>query len=133
MKPALKRAYGRIRKDGAVGVDGVTREQFGQDLEGNLEDLHARLKSKRYRHQPIPGDPEDGAELPWDSKWHVTVEAVSGAREALTWSANRSTVTAPGRYRVDLEPGRDEVVEKPIVAVEPASYARVELPVRGVR
>ncbi len=51
--PALTRAYGRIRKDGAVGVDGVTKEQFGQDLEANLEDLHARLKSKRYRHQPI--------------------------------------------------------------------------------
>jgi group II intron reverse transcriptase/maturase len=51
--PALKRAYGRIRKSGAVGVDGVTKEQFGQDLEANLQDLHARLKSKRYRHQPI--------------------------------------------------------------------------------
>lgn len=51
--PALRRAYGRIRKDGAVGVDGVTKEEFGRDLEANLRDLHERLRSKRYRHQPI--------------------------------------------------------------------------------
>jgi len=51
--PALKRAYRRMRKDAAVGVDGVTKEQYGRDLERNLQDLHARLVSKRYRHQPI--------------------------------------------------------------------------------
>lgn len=51
--PALERAYGRMRKDAAVGVDGVTKEQYGQDLERNLRDLHARLVAKRYRHQPI--------------------------------------------------------------------------------
>jgi len=51
--PALARAYRRMRKDAAVGVDGVTKEQYGQDLEGNLRDLHARLVSKKYRHQPI--------------------------------------------------------------------------------
>ena len=50
---ALARAYDRMRKDAAVGVDGVTKEQYGQDLERNLQDLHERLKSKRYRHQPI--------------------------------------------------------------------------------
>ena len=51
--PALRRVYRRMRKDAAVGVDGVTKEQYGQDLESNLRDLHARLVSKRYRHQPI--------------------------------------------------------------------------------
>ena len=51
--PALMRAYRRMRKDAAVGVDGVTKEQYGQDLERNLRDLHERLVSKRYRHQPI--------------------------------------------------------------------------------
>jgi group II intron reverse transcriptase/maturase len=51
--PALERAYRRMRKDAAVGVDGVTKEQYGQDLEQNLQDLHARMKAKRYRHQPI--------------------------------------------------------------------------------
>jgi group II intron reverse transcriptase/maturase len=51
--PALERAYQRMRKDAAVGVDGVTKEQYGQALEANLQDLHARLVAKRYRHQPI--------------------------------------------------------------------------------
>ena len=57
--PALERAYHRSRKGRkrsfrvAVGGDGVTKEQYGQDLEVNLQDLHARLKANRYRHQPI--------------------------------------------------------------------------------
>ena len=51
--PALERAYDRQRKDAAVGVDGTTKEQYGQGLEERLRDLSERLKSKRYRHQPI--------------------------------------------------------------------------------
>ena len=51
--PALKRAYRRQRSEAAVGVDGVTKEQYGHNLEANLQDLHARLKAKQYRHQPI--------------------------------------------------------------------------------
>ena len=51
--PALERAYRRQRADAAVGMDGVTKEQYGQALEVNLQDLHARLKAQRYRHQPI--------------------------------------------------------------------------------
>ena len=50
---ALEAAYRSIRKDAAVGVDGVTKDQYGQDLERNLQDLYERLRSKRYRHQPI--------------------------------------------------------------------------------
>lgn len=50
---ALGRAYDRIRKDAAVGVDGITKEEYGQHLEENLRGLHERLKTMRYRHQPI--------------------------------------------------------------------------------
>lgn len=50
---ALMRAFRRIRKDAAHGVDGVTKEQYGQRLEDNLQALHGRMKAKRYRHQPI--------------------------------------------------------------------------------
>ena len=47
--PALTRAYRRARSDAAVGVDGVTKEQYGQELEANCQALHARLKAKQYR------------------------------------------------------------------------------------
>jgi RNA-directed DNA polymerase len=46
-------AYRRIRKDAAVGVDGVTKEQYGEHLEDNLRALHTRMRERRYRHQPI--------------------------------------------------------------------------------
>jgi len=52
-RPALERAHRRQRSDAAVGIDSVTKEQYGQALEVNLQDLHARLKAQRYRHQPI--------------------------------------------------------------------------------
>jgi len=51
--PALERAYHRMRPEAAVGVDGVTKERYGQDLERNLRDLHERLRAQQYRHQPI--------------------------------------------------------------------------------
>lgn len=51
--PALERAYQRLRNEAAVGVDGFTKEEYGQELGDKLRDLHERLKSKRYRHQPI--------------------------------------------------------------------------------
>jgi len=50
---ALKRAFGRLRKQAAKGVDGVTKEQYGEDLDGNVSKLHQQLKTKRYRHQPV--------------------------------------------------------------------------------
>ncbi len=50
---ALKRAFRRIRKGAAAGVDGITKEQYEQGLEGKLKDLHERLRTGRYRHQPI--------------------------------------------------------------------------------
>lgn len=51
--PALARAYHRLRKDAAVGVDGMTKEAYGNELDANLADLQERMRSKRYRHQPL--------------------------------------------------------------------------------
>src|SRR3990172_7231415 len=51
--PSLERAYHRLRKDAAVGVDGITKEAYGRDLQSRLPDLHARLKAQQWRHQPI--------------------------------------------------------------------------------
>ncbi len=37
----------------AVGVDGVTKAMYGQDLEANLQDLHRRLYHMSYRPKPV--------------------------------------------------------------------------------
>jgi RNA-directed DNA polymerase len=50
--PALERAFQRQRDDAAVGVDGVSKAEYGRDLERRLLDLHRRLKTRRWRHQP---------------------------------------------------------------------------------
>jgi len=49
----LTEAYRRTRKDGAVGVDGMTAEEYEQDLEGNLQRLLDRTKSGTYHAPPV--------------------------------------------------------------------------------
>ena len=49
----LREAYRRTRKDGAVGVDGQTAEEYEKDLEGNLRSLLERFKSGTYRASPV--------------------------------------------------------------------------------
>ena len=44
----LKESYRRTRKDGAVGVDGVTAEEYEQDLEDMSVTEKAELDSVRY-------------------------------------------------------------------------------------
>ena len=48
----LRAAYWAIRPQAAPGVDKVTWAEYGQDLEGNLRDLHARVQAGRYRVKP---------------------------------------------------------------------------------
>jgi RNA-directed DNA polymerase len=48
----LRAAYWAIRPKAAPGVDGVRWEAYGQELEANLHDLHARLHAGRYRARP---------------------------------------------------------------------------------
>jgi RNA-directed DNA polymerase len=48
----LRWAYQAIRPKAAPGVDGVTWAAYGQDLEANLRDLHARVQQGRYRASP---------------------------------------------------------------------------------
>ena len=49
----LREAYRRVRKDGAVGVDGQTAAEYASDLEVNLESLLNRFKSGSYRAPPV--------------------------------------------------------------------------------
>ena len=48
----LEVAYRAIRPGAAPGVDGVTWRDYGQDLEANLRDLHARVHRGAYRARP---------------------------------------------------------------------------------
>jgi RNA-directed DNA polymerase len=48
----LQAAYWALRPKAAPGVDGVTWMEYGQDLEANLRDLHARVHRGSYRARP---------------------------------------------------------------------------------
>jgi RNA-directed DNA polymerase len=49
----MRTAHGHTRKDGAVGVDGQTAEEYEADLESNLQDLLDRAKSGTYVAPPV--------------------------------------------------------------------------------
>jgi RNA-directed DNA polymerase len=48
----LRCAYEALSRDAAAGVDGVSWRDYGQDLEANLRDLHARVQRGGYRARP---------------------------------------------------------------------------------
>ena len=48
----LRGCYEALDDDKAVGVDGVTKEQYGENLGENLKSLSDRLKRMGYRPQP---------------------------------------------------------------------------------
>lgn len=48
----LRRAYFGLNPKAAPGVDGVTWQHYGEDLESNLKDLSGRLKRGAYRAKP---------------------------------------------------------------------------------
>jgi RNA-directed DNA polymerase len=48
----LRRAYWAIRPQAAPGVDGVTWIDYGRNLDVNIQDLHARVQTGRYRAKP---------------------------------------------------------------------------------
>jgi group II intron reverse transcriptase/maturase len=49
----LHEAYRRTRKDGAVGIDRQTAEEYALNLEGNLRSLHRRMRDGSYRAPPV--------------------------------------------------------------------------------
>lgn len=48
----LRWAFLQLSKDAAAGVDAVTWEDYAQDLEARLADLHRRVHAGAYRAQP---------------------------------------------------------------------------------
>jgi len=68
VNPAMLRiAFQAIKRDAAPGADGVTWENYEQDLDRRIDDLHIRIHTGAYRAQPsrrsyIPK--EDGTKRP---------------------------------------------------------------------
>ena len=48
----LRACYDTLKAKKALGVDGVTKAEYGENLEENLQDLSARLKRMGYRPGP---------------------------------------------------------------------------------
>ena len=52
-KDTLKESYSKQPKGKAVGVDEVTKEEYGERLEENIENLLVRMKKFSYRPYPV--------------------------------------------------------------------------------
>jgi group II intron reverse transcriptase/maturase len=66
---ALRCCFERLDGKKAIGVDQVSKEEYGRNLRTNLEDLVERMKRMAYRPQPvkevlIPKDGKPGATRP---------------------------------------------------------------------
>ena len=48
----LRDSYHSLKKQAAPGVDGMTWEEYGRDLEARLADLHGRIHRGAYRARP---------------------------------------------------------------------------------
>ena len=85
----LAGAYARLKSDAAVGVDGITKEQYGQGLQSKLRDLHERLKSKSYRHQPILR-----VHIPKEKKGQTRPIGISATEDKVVQNALREVLEA---------------------------------------
>jgi group II intron reverse transcriptase/maturase len=52
-KDLLRESFEQLRKHAAAGIDRVTKEEYGANLEQNLEELARRLHTMSYIPQPV--------------------------------------------------------------------------------
>lgn len=50
---SLKECFYQLSEDRAVGVDGITKEEYGANLDENIKALVARMKDMTYRPGPV--------------------------------------------------------------------------------
>jgi RNA-directed DNA polymerase len=85
----LKQSYHALKRDAAPGIDGVTWQAYGENLEAKLTDLHERIHKGSYRARParrsyIPK--ADGSKRPlsiWCLEDKVVQQAVVTVLEAI--------------------------------------------------
>jgi RNA-directed DNA polymerase len=66
-KSLLKEMYNSLRGDKAIGIDGVTKEQYGTRLDENLDELLIRIRRGTFRPRPariVEIPKEDGSNRP---------------------------------------------------------------------
>ena len=49
----LKECYYKLGRDRASGIDGVSWEEYGENLDESVSNLVSRLKAKRYKPLPV--------------------------------------------------------------------------------
>ena len=87
----LRTCYDKLLANKASGIDGVTKAEYGKQLEENLRDLSARLKRMGYRPSPkrrtyvpkpaLPRSFDPTGALPWDDEIRVSrPQAMPGLR-----------------------------------------------------
>ena len=84
----LREAYAALKRDAASGVDDETWQQYGEQLENRLQDLHERVQNGTYRAKPskriwIPKP--DGRERP------IGIAALEDkiVQQAVVWVLNQ--------------------------------------------
>lgn len=66
-QPLLHRAYRRLKKKAATGVDGETWASYGKTLETNISNLHKNVQDGRYKAKAVLRkwiDKSDGSKRP---------------------------------------------------------------------
>lgn len=66
---SLLNCFHELDKDKAVGIDGINKESYAENLEGNIQELIAKMKRMAYRPGPvrevlIPKEGKPGATRP---------------------------------------------------------------------
>jgi group II intron reverse transcriptase/maturase len=65
--PLLHRAYQRLKKNAAAGIDGETWTSYGKELEANIHKLHKNVQKGRYKAKAVLRkwiDKPDGSKRP---------------------------------------------------------------------
>lgn len=103
----LREAYEALKRDAAPGIDGVTWEQYGEELEEKLSDLHQRVQSGRYRATPskrvwIPKP--DGKQRPIG----IAVLEDKIVQQAVVWLLNQIYEEDFVGFSYGFRPGRSQ-------------------------
>jgi len=103
----LRDAYKALKRNAAPGIDDVTWQQYGEELEGNLTNLHQRVQSGRYRAKPskrIWLDKPDGRQRP------IGIAALEDKiiQQAVVWVLNQIYEEDFMGFSYGFRPGRSQ-------------------------